>query len=371
MCATDTGTDHVDGGAHAAALADTDRALVDGVIATQVERHAQVLTSVDGELSAVTTVLRDAAARGKRLRASFCLWGARGAAGGDLPAGATEAAAAIELFHLAALVHDDIMDNSDARRGLPTVHRHFADEHHRASRHGDPANFGSAVAILAGDMCLAWSDDLIAAAVADADSDIRATVRSMWSQMRDEAFAGQHLDMLSQTLPSTSETRARAVLRFKSALYTIGRPLGLGGALGRAPALLLRQYNDIGLAAGEAFQLRDDLLGIFGDPTVTGKPVIDDVREGKRTLLVALAEQRATDIERRLLADSLGNPGITEADLLAVRDVFCGTGAVAAVEQRIEILAAQALATVDELDVDATTRYALAGLIDRCVWRQS
>ncbi|MGV9827785.1 hypothetical protein [Gordonia sp. NPDC003429] len=102
-----------------------------------------------------------------------------------------------------------------------------------------------------------------------------------------------------------------------------------------------------------------------------GKPVIDDVREGKRTLLVALAEQRATDVERRLLADSLGNPGITETDLRAVRDVFCGTGAVAAVEQRIEILAAQALATVDELDVDATTRYALAGLIDRCVWRQS
>ncbi len=348
-----------------------DVGLVDGVIANRLDRHAHVLASVGDELSTVAAVLRDAAARGKRLRASFCLWGARGAADGDRVPGAVETAAAIELFHLAALVHDDIMDNSDARRGLPTVHRRFADAHARDGRCGDPDGFGSAVAILAGDMCLAWSDDLLATAVVDIDRDIRHATRMIWSQMRDEAFAGQYLDMLSQTIPTTSVTRARTVLRFKSARYTIGHPLVLGGTLGGASPALLGHYDAIGLSAGEAFQLRDDLLGVFGDPAITGKPAIDDIREGKRTLLVALAERSASRTERRLLADCLGNPNLTEDQLSAVREVMSAGGAVAAVEDRIARLADEAFATVDELEVDRVTRHALTSLIDRCLWRQS
>ncbi|WP_431309432.1 polyprenyl synthetase family protein [Gordonia sesuvii] len=339
------------------------------VLHEQVAEHASVLTGVHGDLSALASALARAGSGGKRLRASFCLWGARGAADGELPSGAIETAAAIELFHLAALVHDDVMDHSDHRRGLPTVHRHFADEHRRDGRTGDADAYGDAVAILAGDLCLTWSDDVLHDAVTGLGRPTRDVVRRIWSTMRDEAIAGQYLDVDGQTRMTTSAARARVVLRFKSAKYTISHPLRLGGALGGAPADLLAAYDAIGLTAGEAFQLRDDVLGVLGDPAVTGKPAIDDIREGKRTLLVALAENQASTTQRRILADNLGNPEVTDDGVRAVCDVLHDTGAVLAVESRIGRLAEEAAAHIDALPVDHLTRSALGSLVARCVWR--
>ncbi|GAC66964.1 polyprenyl synthetase family protein [Gordonia soli] len=346
-------------------------ALVEEMLTAQVGHHATKLTGVSDELQQVSDAVTEMVRGGKRLRAAFCLAGAHGSARGEVVPGAVEMAAAIELFHLAALVHDDLMDNSDLRRGQPTVHRRFADEHVRSRRRGSADGHGSAVAVLVGDMCLSWSDDLATAAADTLDIDGRRAVRSMWSAMRDEAYGGQFLDMLSQTEAATSRDRTHRVLRYKSARYTVSRPLGLGGALGGAHPELLARYDEIGLAAGEAFQLRDDVLGVFGDEHVTGKPAVDDIREGKRTLLIAVAEERAGFAQRRVLSRHLGNSVVTSADVESVREVLRDTGAVEAVEDRIDTLTGDALSMVDELDVDTHTRQCLAELIHRCVRRRS
>lgn len=349
----------------------TDLELVEEVLAGHFRRHATILQQVGPELTPAIDVVSARIGGGKRLRASFCLWGARGAADGRTVPGIVEMAAAIELFHLAALVHDDVMDDSDVRRGLPTVHRHFADDHARAQRRGDAERHGTAVAILVGDMCLSWSDDLAAAAADDVTPDVRRAVRDTWSTMRDEAYGGQYLDMLSQTEETTDADRTARILRYKSARYTIGQPLRLGGTLAGAPADLLEAYDRIGLTAGEAFQLRDDILGVFGDEKVTGKPAIDDLREGKRTMLIAAAEESAGRMERRVMADCLGNPELDADGAARMREVLHSTGAVERVEQRIVDLAEEALGIVAGAPMDSQSRCALTALIERCVWRRA
>ena len=344
---------------------------VDAVLNRHVHARGRRLADIDPDIAPLADYLVRALSGGKRLRAAFCLWGARGAAGGDLPAGAVDAAAAIELFHLGALIHDDVMDHSDRRRGMPTVHRRFADRHTADGLAGDPEAFGQAVAILAGDLCLMWSDEVLADAVSAASPEIGQRARAVWSLMRDETVGGQYLDMLAQATPTTSLTRTRLVLHYKSAKYTVAQPLRLGGALAGADDDLLDAYESLGLIAGEAFQLRDDLLGVFGDVATTGKPVIDDIREGKRTLLVAVASERADPAQRLLLERSLGNPHLTDDDLVAVGRVLHDTGAVRHVEDRIDDLAAEALAAVETLPVDDVCRNALARLVSRGIWRDS
>lgn len=346
-------------------------ALANEALSTHVFDHSTFLRGLSGEVAPLTTAITDTLARGKRIRAQFCMWGAYGATGGDQVTGMPEMAAAIELFHLAALIHDDLMDNSDTRRGLPTMHRQFTDEHARQHRLGDSDNHGSAVAILVGDMCLSWSDDLAVMAADSLDFQSRRAVRAMWSQMRDEAYAGQYLDMLSQTESTISRSRTDLILRLKSAKYTISHPLRLGGSLGGADEILLHLYDQIGLTAGKAFQLRDDLLGVFGDPLITGKPAIDDIREGKRTLLMAVAESRGNWSQKELLRSCLGNPDVDEDDLEAIRSVLVATGADSEIEARISELTDKAMNIVGSLPVDDLTRTALTGLVERCVWRQS
>lgn len=340
-------------------------AAVNEVLSSHVSGHGTDMKKLSVEVTPLTATISDTAERGKRIRAQFCMWGAFGVTGNSVVGGVAEIAAAIELFHLAALIHDDLMDGSDTRRGLPTVHRRFADEHARRQRLGDPDNHGSAAAILVGDMCLSWADDLAAMATDSLDSSGRRRVRAMWSQMRDEAYAGQYLDMLSQTEPTTSRRRTDLILRLKSAKYTISHPLRLGGTIADAGDELLGLYDQIGLTAGAAFQLRDDLLGVFGDPKITGKPAIDDIREGKRTLLMAVAESRASHRQKQILRNSLGNPEIGHADLEAVRSVLTATGADTAVEDKISELTDRALHTVAYMPVDDLTRTALTHLIER------
>ncbi|MBA5848111.1 polyprenyl synthetase family protein [Gordonia amicalis] len=351
--------------------ATTDLELVEEVLAAHFRRHALTLQKVGAELTPAVDAIGGRIGGGKRLRAAFCLWGARGAARGQTVPGVVELASAIELFHFAALVHDDVMDDSDTRRGLPTVHRHFADTHRADGRRGDSDTWGTAVAILVGDMCLSWSDDLVAAAVDAVPRDVRQAVRETWTEMRNEAYAGQYLDMLGQTEEHTDPDRTVRVLRYKSARYSIGQPLRLGGTLAGADAGLLADYDRIGLSAGEAFQLRDDILGVFGDEKVTGKPTIDDIREGKRTMLMALAEESATWTERRVMANCLGNPDLDADGAALMREVVESTGALERVEQRIVELAEDALAVVAHASVDDQTRQALTSLVERCVWRRS
>ncbi|WP_299058262.1 polyprenyl synthetase family protein [uncultured Nocardioides sp.] len=349
----------------------SDADAVDALLATTLRRRGRTLTALSPELAPMVAALEAAGRGGKRLRATFCLLGARSTAAGPAP-GDVEVGAAVEMFHLAALVHDDLMDRSDTRRNEPTVHRRFSDSHHEAAGRGDSEHYGQAMAVLAGDLCLTWSDDLLATGAGRAEDPAHAAaVRESWSRMRDETIAGQYLDVLGHTRDGVSPAYARRVLRYKAASYTVQQPLLLGARLAGAPDGLLAAYSEIGLAAGEAFQLRDDVLGVLGDPTLTGKPVLDDVREGKRTVLVALAGDAATSAQRRVLDAALGDPELGAEGLGAVQEVLVATGAVAQVEDRITSLATRALTLTSALPVDVEHRERLAALIGLCAWRDA
>lgn len=296
---------------------------------------------------------------GKRLRPTFAYWGYRGAGGADSEE-LVATVAALELVQASALVHDDVMDASDTRRGEPAVHRRFAALHRQHKWYGDPDGFGTAAAILLGDLCLVWSDELLHSGGFPAEMVVRA--RPVFDAMRTEVITGQYLDVLTQATGETTVTRALAVARLKSAKYTIERPLLLGAALADAPAAVTTAYSRYGLALGEAFQLRDDVLGVFGDPALTGKPAGDDLREGKRTYLVATARQAADPAGRALLDQRLGDPELDQAGVDQMREVLVSTGALARTEQRITALAEAALAALADAPLAAPAVDALRAL---------
>jgi geranylgeranyl diphosphate synthase type I len=273
---------------------------------------------------------------GKRLRPAFAYWGYRGAGGADRDE-VVSAVAALELVQASALIHDDVMDGSDIRRGEPAVHRRFASLHAAAGWPGvgraGPAGFGDAAAVLVGDLCLVWSDELLHGSGLDPAT--LARTRPVFDGMRTEVTVGQYLDVLTQASGDTSLARAGKVARYKSAKYTVERPLLLGAAIADAPARLSAAYSAYGLPLGEAFQLRDDVLGVFGDPAQTGKPAGDDLREGKRTYLVAAAYEDATETQRAVLTRHLGDPALDAAGVTRLREIILGTGALARTERRI------------------------------------
>jgi len=287
---------------------------------------------------------------GKRLRPAFAYWGYRGAGGPDRDE-IVAAVAALELVQASALIHDDVMDGSDTRRGEPAVHRRFADTHRGAGWHGDAESFGTAAAILLGDLCLVWSDELLHGSGVDPVTLARA--RPVFDEMRTEVTLGQYLDVQTQAAGHTSTARASLIARYKSGKYTIERPLLFGAALAGAPAALAAAYSGYGLPLGEAFQLRDDVLGVFGDPAVTGKPAGDDLREGKRTYLVAAALEAVDDAGRAEIERRLGDPALDPAGVDRLRGLIESSGALRRTEQRIAELTAAALAALDAAPVEA------------------
>jgi geranylgeranyl diphosphate synthase, type I len=238
-----------------------------------------------------------------------------------------------------------VMDGSDTRRGEPAIHRRFAALHAASGWPGEgragAAGFGDAVAILLGDLCLVWSDELLHRSGLDPEELARA--RPVFDAMRTEVTAGQYLDVLTQASGETSLTRAGKVARYKSAKYTVEHPLLLGAAIADAPASVKAAYSAYGLPLGEAFQLRDDVLGVFGDPAQTGKPAGDDLREGKRTYLVAAALESATEIQRAVLARRLGDPALDASGVARLREIILDSGALARTERRIADLTQAAL----------------------------
>ena len=251
------------------------------------------LAPVGAELTPLLDAARQAVGGGKRLRPAFAFWGWRAAGGSrDKTDAIVKAATAIELVHASALVHDDVMDNSATRRGAPAAHREFTRMRREDPRSVESERFGTSAAILLGDMLLSWSDELLASSGFKPKAVARGRV--YFDKLRTEVVAGQYLDVLAQTSHSSRASDAMRVLRYKSAKYTVERPLQFGAALAKADAELLTALSSYGIPLGEAFQLRDDVLGVFGETDVTGKPSGDDIREGKRTLLVARAFGKAT-----------------------------------------------------------------------------
>jgi geranylgeranyl diphosphate synthase type I len=286
---------------------------------------------------------------GKRLRPAFAYWGWRGAGGVDSDA-IVAAAAALEWLQASALIHDDVMDASDTRRGRPAVHRRFGSLHRGEGWRGSPESFGTAAAILLGDFALIWADEMLNTSGLPADALLRA--QPVYDEMRTELMAGQYLDLLEQAMGGQSVERAMTVARYKAAKYTIERPLHLGAALAGADDGLRTAYSRYGLPLGEAFQLRDDVLGVFGDPAQTGKPAGDDLREGKRTVLVAKTFARAAPGQAVTLRRHLGDPALTEEGVAELREIITVTGALAETEEVITALTERALAAlaVDGLD---------------------
>jgi geranylgeranyl diphosphate synthase type I len=313
---------------------------LDEFIATQETR----LDVVGDELAVFTDSLTDLLAGGKRLRPAFCYWGWRAAGGADDEA-AVRAATALELLQACALVHDDVMDGSDTRRGIPAVHRRFATLHRGNEWLGSSEAFGVGAAILMGDLCLSWADELLMSSGLPHEALMRA--KPVYDEMRTELMAGQYLDLLEQARGGGSIERAERVIRFKSAKYTIERPLHLGVALAGGDSALTETFTRYGLPLGEAFQLRDDVLGVFGDPAQTGKPAGDDLREGKRTVLVVRAMEAASPAQAAQLRRSLGDPGLDGAGVDELRAIIRETGALDAVEQRITSLTAEAIDALD------------------------
>jgi geranylgeranyl diphosphate synthase, type I len=324
-----------------------------------------MLTGMSPALAPIVDEVRALASAGKRLRPAFAYWGWRGAvedavATAEPEAAVLRAVAALEFVHASALVHDDVMDAAQTRRGRPATHVGFATKHGSGGLEGDPGSFGTGAAILVGDLALVWSDELLGCSGLSAAALARA--RGVWDTMRSEVMSGQYLDLLRAAGGLPGPEGALTVARYKSASYTVQRPLHLGAAIAGAPPRLLDAFSDIGLPLGEAFQLRDDVLGVFGDPSVTGKSADDDLREGKRTLLIALAEERADGAGRRLLADVLGNPEAAPEQLDALRRLIESTGARSRVEERITDRTAQARAAIAAAPIVEDARTALDAL---------
>ncbi|MFI0795535.1 polyprenyl synthetase family protein [Micromonospora rubida] len=349
---------------HAAPVSPVDRAglrqRIDKALAEFLAGQRTWMTGVDDALVPVAEAIEAfVLGGGKRLRPAFAYWGFRGAGGGDSDQVVT-ALAALEFVQASALIHDDLMDRSDTRRGEPAVHRRFAARHRNAGWSGNADGFGDAAAILLGDLCLVWSDELLHSA--GLDPRVVAQARPVFDEMRTEVTVGQYLDVLTQATGDTSVERAGKVARYKSAKYTVERPLLLGAALAGAAADIRAAYSAYGLPLGEAFQLRDDVLGVFGDPSQTGKPAGDDLREGKRTYLVAVTVEAADAAGRELLLGRLGDPGLDEDGVARLRALITSTGALARTEERIATLTDTALAALAAVDLETEARQALVDL---------
>ena len=340
---------------------------LDALLQSFVDERQQEVRSIDPRLSEVLDEIGGlVAAGGKRLRPAFVYWGHRATGAAHepevlLPAGA------VELLHTFALLHDDVMDRSVSRRGRPAAHAALAALHRAEARAGDSDWFGVSAAMLAGDLTFVWADELFDATALPAEAMVRA--RRVFTTLRSEVIAGQYLDLALAADPTAlgaprspsagtgrtaedAERAAQKVALLKSARYTVTRPLLLGAALAGQPdpavEAALQAYGD---AVGVAFQMRDDVLGLFGDPAETGKGVLEDLREGKRTLLLLRALRLATAAQREVLAARVGDPHLDESGAARVQEVVAATGALASVEALItaqQAVARTALAAIPQ-----------------------
>ncbi len=297
-------------------------------------------SAVDADLAEPLRIMHQLVmAGGKRLRPAFCHWAFVGAGGDPDDALIVNAGAALELLHTFALIHDDVMDGSRRRRGLDTVHLAFESRHATGEWRGEGRRFGEGVAILVGDLAFVYADLLLVGAP-------RAAL-DVFTDLRLEVNLGQYLDLLGTVRGGVGIDQARRISQYKSGKYTIERPLHLGAALAGRLHELGPALSAYGGPLGEAFQLRDDLLGAFGDPSLTGKPVGEDLREGKPTALYAFAASAADGAAAKLLADRFGAPDLTAAEVEELQAVLEETGARGQVEDTIDRLVAEALTALD------------------------
>jgi len=347
--------------------ADGFRSGVQAALDEFLDGQAALLAPLGDDATRLLDQARTSVSGGKRFRAAFCHWGHRAFAPepADGPA-LMRACSSLELLHASALVHDDYMDASDTRRGRPSTHRVLETQHRAAAWRGSPEQYGAAGAILLGDILQAWADEMLRGSGFPVDLTLAAL--GLFDVTRSEVIAGQFLDVSVQARGQASLETAMTVLRYKSAKYSIERPLHIGAALAGASADELEALSSFGLPLGEAFQLRDDLLGVYGDPATTGKPAGDDLAEGKRTVLVALALSGASAAAAAQLDSSLGHT-LTGPDVDRLREIITDSGAQAQVESMITQLYDQAVAALEAAPIDDAARGVLRGLADAATRR--
>jgi geranylgeranyl diphosphate synthase type I len=323
----------------------------------EIDRWRAVDAAVEEPLVALRALVL---AGGKRLRPAFCHWAFVGAGGDPGDRRVVDAGAALELLHTFALVHDDVMDGSETRRGLPAIHTSAIMLHKKRSWRGEARRFGEGAAILVGDLAFVYADVLFG------EADLAA--RRVFDELRVELCIGQYLDLVGTASGSSDAAQAERIERYKSGKYTVERPLHLGAALAGRLDELAASLSRIGLPLGAAFQLRDDLLGVFGDASVTGKPVGDDLREGKLTPLVAAAAARAGRAGAALLA-GLGRSDMSDADVKAIQELLVETGARDEIEREIKRLVDRALQELKCAALEPVARNALEELAVFVAWR--
>ncbi len=338
------------------------QARVDAVLESFLAQQRALLDGLGGEAAEPLDELsRVIGAGGKRLRPLFCYWGYR-AAGRDDDEAIVRAAASLELLHTFAIIHDDVMDRSPLRRGQAATHLAMA-------RGGD-AHLGVSSAILVGDLALALADVLLSSAGFPPETFVEGY--AWYNRMRTEVVTGQYLDVVASRSPAIDEETARRIASLKSGGYTVEKPLLIGAALGGAVHETLAVLSAYGVLLGEAFQLRDDVLGAFGDPAVTGKDADGDLREGKRTLLLARALENASPDDRAFLASRLGNADLTTGDAGRIRSIFRTSGALASTQALIDAHRNVALAALDATKaLPPEAAAALTQLADLAVARES
>ncbi len=354
------------------------RAAIDDRINDFLVQQSGQLGDLQPEIGPLLDLTSRLLAGGKRLRPAFCAWGYAAAAGSEHDEsgldGVLAAAASLELLHASALVHDDVMDGSDTRRGDPSAHRQFESLHLADDRLGDPETFGRAGAILLGDLLVMWSVEMLEQAGLPATA-LRGAL-GVAQTMRTEVTCGQYLDVAAQSRPLGSDldhalAAANRVVEYKSARYTVYRPAQLGAIIGRGSADLVDALAAYGSPLGRAFQFRDDLLGVFGDPELTGKPVGDDLREGKRTVLIAYTMAHTDDAGRALLTERLGDPALDADGVAALQRVIVDCGAHEAVETMIAGYYEEAIAALEGPSVSAAGREGLTALASAAVHRST
>jgi geranylgeranyl diphosphate synthase type I len=331
---------------------------LESLLAAERERWAKV----DADLvPPIDEIARLVLAGGKRLRPAFCFWGFVGAGGDPTDELVIDAGAALELLHAFALFHDDVMDGSLTRRGEPTTNAKFEASHGADKLAGESRRFGDGVAILVGDLAYVYSDQLMRNASPQA--------WTIWNELRIELNFGQYLDMLGSAMNERRREKAERICRYKSGKYTIERPLHLGALLA-APTRddLIPVLSTYGLPLGDAFQMRDDVLGAFGDTAITGKPVGDDLREGKPTPLMAIATARANAAQLKEL-QLVGNQDLTPEQIVRVQEVIRETGALDELETVITRLTDEAIAAVQHVPFTQAVRDELITLAEYVSWR--
>lgn len=335
-----------------------------------------VLAGLGEQIDPLIERARDFTAGGKRLRPAFCVWSYVAARGiPEDPAPLLQAAASLDLLHVSALVHDDVMDRSDTRRGKVAAHRQFEAEHREAGWRGDSEEFGQAGATLLGDLLIMWSVEMLQSSQLPAAALVEAM--PLVQAMRTEVTCGQYLDIVAQARPVDKRSAAQAaeeanrVVEYKSARYTVQRPCQFGAALAGADAALVSALGAFGSPLGRAFQFRDDVLGVFGDEDVTGKPAGDDLREGKRTLLLAYAFDSLSDTAAAELGALVGQRELAADGVNKARSLIFESGAAAEVDAMIETNLQAALAALESAELSTDGHRALTLLAHAAVNRTS